>query len=68
MGMESKSEAEETKLDEIKDKLDDAKTVLDNLEDKFEATKGILFWGKTALGIYVELLVTAEGKLCAKPE
>jgi len=36
---------------------------LEDLIAKFEATKGILIWGKTATGEYVEILVDSDGKL-----
>lgn len=32
-------------------------------KDKFEDTKGILIWGKTATGNYVAVLVDSDGKL-----
>jgi len=49
MSSESRSEYEEKLLEDIK--------------EKFEATKGILIWGKTADGKYVAVMVDADGKL-----
>lgn len=34
-----------------------------DIRDKFEDTKGILIWGKTATGDYVAILVDSDGKL-----
>jgi len=49
MSTTSRSEKEEFTLEEIR--------------DKFEATKGVLIWGKTAAGVKVEVLVDDDGKL-----
>jgi len=37
--------------------------LLEDLKEKFEATKGILIWGKTATGEYVAVMVDSDGKL-----
>jgi len=37
--------------------------LLEDLKEKFEATKGILIWGKTAAGEYVAVMVDSDGKL-----
>lgn len=38
-------------------------TVLEQIRDKYEATKGILIWGKTATDEYIAVLVDSDGKL-----
>lgn len=37
--------------------------LLEDIKDKYEATKGILIWGKTSGGDYVAVMVDADGKL-----
>lgn len=36
---------------------------LKKLVEKYEATKGVRIWGKTATGEIVEVRVTSDGKL-----
>lgn len=37
--------------------------LLTDIKEKFEDTKGILIWGKTATGEYVAVMVDSNGKL-----